>query len=106
MTDQPTHLIMVVNRETFELKLVSAHGEAEAHAAFENLSSLFAATPNDVHKVPIPTAIGFCASQIETSKGAVAKPAPKRAQPAPTIAAPNGASDEDDDPGLAYGRWV
>jgi len=105
MTDQPTHLIMVVNRETFELKLVSAHDETEAQSAFENLSSLFAATPNDVHKVPIPIATGFCSSQVETSKGTVAKPAPKRA-PAPTIATPAGASDDDPDNELAYGRWV
>lgn len=106
MADAPTHLIMVVNRETFELKLVSAHVEAEAQAAFENLSSLFAATPNDVHKVPIPTATGFCASQIETSKGSVARPAHKPAQAVKTPAPPNGASEDGDDPELQYGRWV
>jgi len=72
----PTHLIMVLNRDTHELKLVSAHGDEEAEAAFQNLSSLFATTPNDVHKVTIPTACGFALSAIKSSHGAAPAPAP------------------------------
>lgn len=102
----PSHLIMVLNRETHELKLVSAHNETEVQAAFESLSSLFAASPNDVHKVTIPTANGFCSSEIETAKGSVAKPAAKPPRPAKVSPPSNGTSDDDDDPSLAYGRWV
>jgi hypothetical protein len=65
----PTHLIMVINRDTCELKLVSAHDETEAEAAFQNLSSLFATTPNDVHKVTIPVATGFCIGEIKSATG-------------------------------------
>lgn len=70
----PTHLIMVINRETCDLKLVSAHDEHEAEAAFQNLSALFATTPNDVHKVTIPVATGFCIGEIKSSQGAAAMP--------------------------------
>jgi len=72
----PTHLIMVLNRDTHELKLVSAHEEEEAEAAFQNLSALFATTPNDVHKVTIPTACGFALSAIKSSRGAASAPMP------------------------------
>ena len=65
----PTHLIMVLNRETHELKLVSAHLAGEAEAAFENLSSLFASTPNDVHKVTVPSECGFVVGEIQSSQG-------------------------------------
>lgn len=68
----PTHLIMVLNRETFELKLVSAHLAGEAQAAFENLSSLFANTANDVHKVTVPSDCGFVIGEIVSSRGKVA----------------------------------
>jgi hypothetical protein len=65
----PTHLIMVVNRDTCELKLVSAHDETEAEAAFQNLSALFATTRNDVHKVAIPLTTGFTIGDIKSSQG-------------------------------------
>jgi hypothetical protein len=70
----PTHLIMVVNRDTCELKLVSAHDETEAEAAFQNLSALFATTPNDVHKVTIPVATGFCIGEIKSASGTTLPP--------------------------------
>jgi hypothetical protein len=69
MSDRPTHLIMVVNRDTCELKLVSAHDETEAEAAFANLSALFATTRNDVHKVAIPLTTGFTIGDIKSSQG-------------------------------------
>jgi hypothetical protein len=69
MSDRPTHLIMVVNRDACDLKLVSAHDETEAEAAFQNLSALFATTRNDVHKVAIPLTTGFTIGDIKSSQG-------------------------------------
>jgi hypothetical protein len=63
----PTHLIMVINRDTCDLKLVSAHLAGEAEAAFANLSALFASTPNDVHKVTVPSECGFVIGEIVSS---------------------------------------
>jgi hypothetical protein len=70
----PTHLILVLNRETHELKLVSAHGnDYEAGYAFASLSSLFASTPNDVHKVTVPSDCGFVDGEIVSSQGVTPK---------------------------------
>ena len=66
----PTHMIMVVNRETCELKLISAHSEKEAEAAFQNMAAVLAATPNDVHKVAVPGACGFVIGEIVSKQGA------------------------------------
>lgn len=66
----PTHLILVLNRDTHELKLVSAHSsDYEAAYAFSSLSSLFASTPNDVHKVTVPSGCGFVDGEILSSRG-------------------------------------
>jgi hypothetical protein len=66
----PTHLILVLNRETHDLKLVSAHGnDYEAGYAFASLSSLFASTPNDVHKLTVPSDCGFVDGEIVSSHG-------------------------------------
>jgi|SRR5688572_11595057 len=66
----PTHLIMVLNRETGDLKLVSAHSsDYEAGYAFASLSSLFAATQNDVFKVTVPSECGFVDGEVVTAKG-------------------------------------
>lgn len=63
---RPTHLIMVVNRKTTELKVIFAHGQPEAEAAFENLSSTFAESGNDTYLVPVPEASGFAAVQMRS----------------------------------------
>jgi hypothetical protein len=81
----PTHLIMVVNRDTCELKLVSAHDETEAEAAFQNLSALFATTRNDVHKVAIPLTTGFTIGDIKSSQGVVAPSAHPGMLPHPVV---------------------
>ena len=86
----PTHLIMVVNRDTHELKLVSAHDGKEAEAAFENMAAILASTPNDVHKVTVPSDCGFVIGEIVSSHGvAAAAPAsvPQHPRSVPTIAA-------------------
>jgi hypothetical protein len=70
----PTHLILVLNRDTHELKLVSAHSsDYEACYAFSSLSSLFASTPNDVHKVTVPSECGFVDGEIQSSAGKPSK---------------------------------
>lgn len=75
---------MVFNRGNCDLRLVSAHDAEEAEAAFHNLSALFAGTPNDVHKVTIPTACGFVLSAIKSSQGK-ATPSAKIAEPSPLV---------------------
>lgn len=71
----PTHLILVLNRDTHELKLVSAHScDYEAAYAFSSLSSLFASTPNDVHKVTVPSGCGFVDGEIVSSQGKTPEP--------------------------------
>lgn len=61
----PTHLIMVSNTQTQELKAVSAcASEKEADGVFDNLTSLFAGTHNIVHKVPLPMVPGFVSLAI------------------------------------------
>jgi hypothetical protein len=75
----PTHLILVLNRDTHELKLVSAHSsDFEAGYAFASLSSLFASTPNDVHKVTVPSECGFVDGEIQSSQGKTALNANQR----------------------------
>lgn len=82
----PTHLIMVGNSATHELRAISAcAGEAEAEAVFENLAQLFKGTPNIVHKVPLPTAPGFVRVEI-VSAGETPPPPPPPA-PAPAVPA-------------------
>lgn len=64
----PTHLIMVSNTQTQELKAISAcASDYEASGVFDNLTSLFAGTHNIVHKVPLPMVPGFVSLAIISS---------------------------------------
>ncbi len=84
----PTHLIMVGNTQTHELKAVSAcANEAEADGVFATLGDLFKGTHNVVHKVPLPMVPGFVSLAIVSAAAPPqeARPAlPQQAvQPAP-----------------------
>ena len=90
----PTHLIMVSNAQTQELKAVSAcSSDYEASTVFAQLVSLFRGTPNVVHQVPLPDKAGFVDTVIISSSPpavptegqVVSKPAPCTVQEAPPL---------------------
>lgn len=67
---RPTHLVLTVNRQTLELRVVQSVPEAEADAAYAHFAAAFANTPTDVHLVRIPVDRGFVTGEVRTSQGA------------------------------------